>query len=156
MSWRRLGVKVEPGETEHISLRGKRERRPTVLIRVGGWSLSKRAFLLGLLLAVCQLLDGLLTYIGLTLLGVHMEGNVFLRSLMHAYGTAPTLFISKLAAVVCVGILMFQAHQRRWVRPIIALLILIYLALAVIPWTYIISSQHASASRPTLGTDHAP
>ncbi len=147
MSWKRFNIRGVAGETEHISMSGKRERRPTVLIHVGTWSLSKRAFLLGLLLVGCQVLDGLLTYVGLTLLGVHMEGNSFLRSLMVAYGTAPALFVVKLIAVLLAGILMFQAHQRRWVRPMITLLILIYLALAVIPWTYIISSQHAAGSR---------
>lgn len=152
MIWKRVNLRGVPGETEHISISGKRMRRPTVLIHVGTWSLSKRAFLLGLLLAGCQVLDGLLTYVGLSLLGVHMEGNSFLRSLMLAYGTAPALFLVKLFAVLMAGILMFQAHHRRWVRPVITVLILIYLSLAVFPWTYIISQTQATASRDATTT----
>ena len=146
---RGFSFKVVPGETEHITFTGKRLRRPTVLIKVGSWSLSKRAFLLGAILALCQVLDGLLTYVGLSILGVHMEGNAFLRSLMLAYGTAPALFLVKSGAVILAVLLMFKAHQRRWVRPLITILILIYLALAVIPWTYIISSSQAAAREQT-------
>lgn len=133
-----LRFEVVQGETEHITYGGKRVRRPTVLIRVGHLSISKRAFLLGLALILCQALDGVLTWLGLRLLGIHMEGNAFLRELMYAYGTAPVLFIAKLASLICVGFLTFFAHRRRWIRPLIALLIAVYLGLAVIPWTVVI------------------
>ena len=109
------------GETEHIGLDGRRRRNPTVLIRVGTVSFSKQAFLLGTLLGICQLLDGLLTYAGLYLHGTEMEGNGLLRELMHAYGTAPALFLVKSTALVFVVLMTFHAHRRRWVRPLIVL-----------------------------------
>jgi hypothetical protein len=145
-----FGFEIVKGETEHISFSGKRARRPTVLIRVGRLSLSKKAFLLGLTLAICQVLDGLLTYVGLSLLGVHMEGNAFIRTLVIAYGAAPALFMVKLIAILLATLLMFQAHQRRWVRPLIAMLILIYFGLAVVPWTYIISATSARMTSENL------
>lgn len=136
----RFRFKVVEGETEHLTYGGKRIRRPTVLIRVGGLSLSKKAFLLGLTLGFCQLADGVLTYLGLALMGVHMEGNSFLRVLMSAYGKAPVLVAAKLLALSCVVLLTISAHRRRWIRPIIGGLIAVYLGLAVLPWVYLISS----------------
>jgi len=152
MFGKRFGFEIVKGETEHISFSGKRARRATVLIRVGRLSLSKKAFILGATLALCQVLDGLLTYIGLSLLGVHMEANAFIRALIIAYGAAPALFIVKLLALLLATMLMFQAHQRKWVRPLIAGLILIYVGLAVLPWTYIISATSARMTSEQMST----
>lgn len=137
----RLKIEVVKGTTEGISYRGERQRRETVLLKIGRHSISRRAFQLGAFLAVCQLLDGVLTWVGLNLFGLKIEGNSFLKLLMEAYGSFPVLFITKLVALVLVGFLTVYSHRRRWFRPVIALLCLIYLALAVIPWVFIISSQ---------------
>lgn len=137
-----MKFEILKGETEQITYSGKRGRKQTVLIKVGKLSLSRKAFILGSTLICCQILDGLLTYIGLTSLGIHMEGNAFLRVLMHAYGAAPVLFFSKITAIIFVVLLTFQAHKRYWIRPLIFSLIMVYLALAVVPWIYIISSKH--------------
>ena len=136
-----MKFEVSKGETEHVTYSGKRVRRQTVLIKVGSLSLSKKTTLLGLTLVGCQLLDGLLTYIGLSARGIHLEGNAFLRALMEAYGKAPVLFGTKMIAIIFVVLLTFQAHSRRWIRPLIAIMIAIYFVLAVIPWVYIISAM---------------
>lgn len=132
----------------HVSFSGKRVRKPTVLLRVGRRALSKRALSLGLFLAVCQILDGILTYIGLGMAGIEMEGNRLLGSMMYFYGVAPAIFMVKCAALILVGALTFYAHNRPWVRTLIAVAIAIYLVFAVIPWTYIISEGHARAILP--------
>lgn len=138
-----IKFEVVQGETEHISFKGKRTRRPTVLMRVktrgGSVTLSRKAFVLGIALGGCQVVDGILTYLGLRLLGIHMEGNGMLRELMHAYGMVPALFIAKLTALMLAGVLMFHAHRRKWIRPIIFALVITYLTLAVVPWLFIIS-----------------
>lgn len=149
--WPGMKFEVLEGETEHITYSGKRVRRQTVFIRVGKLSLSRKAAVLGAVLIGCQILDGLLTYIGLSAMGVHMEGNAFLRVLMEAYGRAPVLFASKIIAIIFVVLLTFEAHRRRWIRPLIFTMILIYLALAVGPWIYIISSKRDVAA--TTGAD---
>lgn len=138
-----MKFEVVDGETEHVSFDGKRKRNPTVLIRVGRVSFSKQALTLGAVLVICQIFDGFLTYLGLRIHGTEMEGNNFLRNLMEAYGTAPALAIIKLSAIALVVLLTFHAHKRKWVRPIIFLLAAVYLALAVVPWVYIISSHVA-------------
>jgi hypothetical protein len=144
----RISFEVVNGETEHVTVSGRRVRRPTVLIRVGRWNLSKRAALLGAALALLQVLDGVLTYFGLYLMGIQMEGNVFLRDLMLAYGKAPVLVVAKFGAILCVFILTLSAHRRRWMRPVIGLFIAVYLILAVIPWIAIIAGQRGATSAP--------
>ena len=133
---------VVHGETEHISFRGVRTRRPTVLMkvqtRVGTLTLSKKVAILGCALMTLQIMDGALTYLGLKLLGVQMEGNSVLRGVIQMYGIAPALFIAKGAALVGVGVLMSAAHRRKWVRPIIFALCAVYTTLAVVPWLVIL------------------
>ncbi len=139
-----MKFEVVKGETEHITLDGRRVRNPTTLIRVGQVSLSKRALILGGALVLCQIFDGALTYLGLHLLGVEMEGNKFLRELMNAYGTWFILVIIKMIAIGLVVLLTFHAHKRRWIRPLILILVLVYTCLAVVPWVYIISDHVAN------------
>ena len=138
-----MRFEVVKSETEHITLDGRRVRNPTVIIRVGQVSLSKRALILGGSLVLCQIFDGALTYLGLQLLGVEMEGNRFLRELMNAYGTWFILVVIKMIAIGLVVLLTFHAHKRRWIRPLILILVLVYTCLAVVPWVYIISDHVA-------------
>jgi uncharacterized membrane protein len=131
---------IVSGETEHVSLNGSRRRNATILMRVQTpgrtVSLSLKAVLLGIVLGVCQLLDGVLTYTGLRSLGIKMEGNSLLQELMHAYGLVIPLFIAKLLAIVGVVTLVCAAHRRKWIRPMIVALSAMYLALAVVPWSF--------------------
>lgn len=152
MRFRLPTIKIVPGETDHISMSGKVTRRPTILIQIGKQSLSKKAFIIGTALALCQLLDGLLTYIGLSLLGIHMEGNGFMRSLMYYYGMAPALFFVKLFAMAIAIGLALHSHNRRWMRPVLIGIVAFYLILAVVPWTIIISKElmPSSESREDL------
>ena len=57
----KLRFEVIKGETEHITFSGRRVRNPTVLIMMGGRSLSRKAFVLGMALVLCQIFDGILT-----------------------------------------------------------------------------------------------
>lgn len=141
MTQKKFNFEVVEGVTEGISYTGKRQRRRTVLLKLGNHSISLKAFKLGLILGVFQILDGLLTYVGLNLMGVGMEGNAFLRSLVHAYGSFLALFVTKTVALALVITLTLFAHKRKWIRPIIFVLCLIYLTLAVMPWVYIISTE---------------
>ncbi len=144
-SVRGVQFEIVHNEITHIAFNGRRQRHPTVLIRVGGRSLSKKAFLLGAALVVCQILDGLLTYIGLSFT-TNMEGNRFLSLLMEMYGVAPALMIVKCLAVVLVVVLTWHAHRRRWMRPVIFCLIALYFVLAIVPWTGLISHANASGN----------
>lgn len=150
--FKRIGVQIKPGETEQFTFRGERVRKRTILVALGSRVISKQALELGIVLIICQVLDGLLTYAGLSLLGVQMEGNNLLRELMHVYGLAPTIFVAKSLAIILAIVLMLHSHARRWIRPVIALLVIIYLALAVVPWTYIISEEKALRAQDSAAT----
>jgi len=129
-----MKFKIVRGETEHITIRGSRVRNPTVLLQLGGFSVSRKAIALGSLLVALQVLDGILTFFGVAVFGVAMEGNSFLRSLVEEYGAARALFFVKTITIGFVIFLTFRAHRRRWVRPIIGALIATYVVLAVLPW----------------------
>jgi uncharacterized membrane protein len=101
-------------------------------------SLSKRAFLLGMTLIVCQILDGILTYFGLRLLGFQAEGNGLLRNLIQMYGAVPALFVTKMVTLISVATLTIAAHRRKWIRPIIFSLCAVYITLAIVPWVLVL------------------
>ena len=84
------------------------------------------AFVLFLIAQAC---DGVLTYVGVTVYGVHMEGNPLISWLMAALGEGPALASAKLMAVGFGMALHLSAVHR-----IIALLTAFYMAVAVVPW----------------------
>ncbi len=136
-------ISFEHGDTEHITFSGERLRKRTILMRVGKLSLSKKAFILGAGLIICQVLDGVLTFYGLQIFGVQNEGNQLLRFLIEQYGSSPVLLIAKSIAISLAIFLMLDSHKRVWLRPVVALLFGIYVTLAILPWSYLISRHHA-------------
>jgi uncharacterized membrane protein len=76
-----------------------------------------------------QVLDGLLTYIGVSLLGVEMEANVLLARSMAAIGTPGTLIAAKLIACACGYVL----YRTAWHRPL-AITAGLSVGVAVVPW----------------------
>ncbi len=87
-----------------------------------------------------QVLDGILTYVGITLLGSDVEANVLLRTWMDLIGTPATLVGAKLMACACGGVLYYTA----WHRPL-AITAGLYIGVAVIPWCAVLA--HAVAVR---------
>jgi Domain of unknown function (DUF5658) len=83
------------------------------------------------LFLVAQVLDAILTYLGLTI-GLS-EGNPLVAySLQHA-GVGPGLTMAKLVAVACsMGLHLLGLHR------VLALLTVMYFSLAILPWTYLL------------------
>jgi hypothetical protein len=81
------------------------------------------------LFLLAQALDGALTYVGVTLLGLHMEANPVLAWLMSAMGCGPALAGAKLVASGF-GIILHLAAVHRAVAGLTAF----YMAVAVVPW----------------------
>lgn len=81
------------------------------------------------LFLVMQALDGALTYVGVTVMGLHMEANPVLSWMMEAMGCAAALTSAKLVASV-LGIVLHLSSVHR----IVAALAVFYLAVAVLPW----------------------
>ena len=82
---------------------------------------------------LAQALDGVLTYVGVSTLGLRMEGNPFVGWLMSSMGEAAGLATAKLAA----GFFGVALHLSA-VHKTVALLTVFYVAVAVAPWVAIL------------------
>jgi len=85
---------------------------------------------------VVQCLDGIFTYLGVSIWGPAIEANPLISSAMAVAGPIPGLAGAKLVAIAF-GIVL---HLRR-VHNVVALLTLIYLTVAVLPWTALFLAQ---------------
>jgi hypothetical protein len=99
------------------------------LTRFGNWAI--------VLFLVTQALDGVFTYVGLTVYGPAIEANPLLGWLMHAFGAGPALAGAKLTAAGLGIILHLVAVHRA-----VALLTLLYACAAILPWTHLLFLQH--------------
>jgi len=79
---------------------------------------------------VVQMLDGVLTYLGVSLWGPHVEANPIIGSMMTVAGPASGLAGAKLLAIAF-GIAL---HRRR-LHTLVAVLTIVYVAVAILPWT---------------------
>jgi uncharacterized protein DUF5658 len=79
---------------------------------------------------IVQCLDGVLTYLGVSIWGPDIEANPLISSVMAWAGPIPGLTGAKLVAIGF-GIIL---HLRR-VHNLVALLTLVYLTVAILPWT---------------------
>jgi hypothetical protein len=78
---------------------------------------------------IVQCLDGVLTYHGVSIWGPDIEANPLISSAIALAGPIPGLAGAKLVAIGF-GIML---HLRR-VHNVVALLTLVYLAVAILPW----------------------
>jgi hypothetical protein len=89
--------------------------------------------LLGFVLVQC--LDGIFTYLGVSIWGPGIEANPIISSAVQVAGLGTGLAGAKLLAVGCGMIL----HLCR-IHTIVALLTGIYFAFAILPWSYLFLS----------------
>lgn len=123
-------------------------KRPTVCIQVPlpkhaaiVFEIEKpsRDFLaLGAFLISLQVFDGLLTSKGMARFSIQAEGNAILRFLMKEYGVECALIGAKIFAIGACVFITAVARRILWVKSVIALLSVIYLCFAIIPWIYIL------------------
>jgi hypothetical protein len=76
-----------------------------------------------------QVLDGMFTYLGVTIWGLHIEANPLISSAVAYAGLGGAVVGAKMAAILF-GILL---HVRR-VHSLVALLTAFYLVVAILPW----------------------
>ena len=84
---------------------------------------------------VAQYLDGIFTYVGVTAFGNGIEANPLIAALMIHLGHGPALLVAKTIA----GALGIALHLRG-VHAAVAVLVLFYIATAVLPWIAILFS----------------
>ncbi|MEW6267693.1 MAG: DUF5658 family protein [Thermodesulfobacteriota bacterium] len=86
--------------------------------------------------AALQVLDGYVT--GLGVARGFVEGNPLVRWSMESLGQAPGLIAVKLLALAFLYLLYRRGHHRL-VEPGLAYLAVVYLTMAVIPWTVVLA-----------------
>lgn len=91
------------------------------------------ASVLGVFLAA-QVFDGLLTYRGVSTLGVAAEANLLLATSIEAIGAARALVSAKLLASAC-GYILFCGGFHR----LLAVAAGLYLGVAIFPWLTILA-----------------
>jgi len=82
---------------------------------------------------IAQASDGVLTYVGVSTYGLHMEANPLIGWLMTVLGEGAALATAK-AAAVGFGIALHLSAVHRAV----AVLAVVYLTVAVVPWLAIL------------------
>ena len=102
---------------------------------------SSSIFWLGTILCIVQILDGVLTGLGMHYFGTHMEGNPILRNLFETIGFIPALIIVKLSAILIVIALCISAKKLQWIEKALKMVTVFYVTAALIPWTYILVAR---------------
>jgi uncharacterized protein DUF5658 len=88
------------------------------------------------LFLLAQALDGIFTYLGIAAFGLS-EGNPLIAYSFRHAGVGPGLTMAKLLAVSCSMLLhLLEMHRT------LGLLTLLYLSLAILPWSYLIFLAH--------------
>ena len=85
-----------------------------------------------LLFLVAQVLDGTFTYLGVSAFGLS-EGNPIIAYYIKHHGVGPSVTVAKLLAVGCSMVLHLLGLHRT-----LGFLTLMYLSMAVLPWTYLL------------------
>lgn len=106
-----------------------------------GFSTSQEMLFLGVLMIVIQLVDGLLTGIGVYKFGIDIEGNTLVKSLMYQIGYLNALVFVKTLSISVVLILMSLSEKVLWIPKAMKATIGIYILFAILPWGFLLS-QH--------------
>ena len=125
---------LQTPRTLHL-VRGSRLNTPR---STAAASLPTEIVTLGIILATLQVLDGILTGIGMAQYGTSMEGNLLLRTLMPAIGYVPALLLVKGGSIALIALLCYQPSKISWLKPALYGVMGIYSVGAVVPWTYIL------------------
>ena len=86
-----------------------------------------------LMFLLAQMLDGVLTYVGVSVYGAHIEGNPLIGWMMATMGQGAGLATAKVTA----GFFGIALHLSA-VHKAVAALTVFYLAVAVVPWVAVL------------------
>ncbi len=98
---------------------------------------SQETINLGILLAIAQTLDAILTMTGVAHFGTNIEANTFLQSLMHHFDPYLVLASIKMGAIAIVITLVYISHHVWWICKAMGFVSGLYLGSAILPWLYV-------------------
>jgi uncharacterized membrane protein len=103
--------------------------RLRVLLHRTGAERSRFGDTVIVLFLLAQAADGVMTYVGVTTLGVHLEANPLLASLMTLFGQGTAVAGAKLVASgLGISLHLLGVHR------VLAVLTGVYIVAAVLPW----------------------
>jgi len=92
-------------------------------------------------LVVIQFFDGLFTLIGVQRYGLEIEANPIMRESMSYFGSVPTMVFIKACCMLIIIHLVIISKQIHWIKTALNAVACIYMLLAILPWTLILSSS---------------
>ena len=102
---------------------------------------TREVLILGGILALLQVMDGVLTAIGVGHFGHASEANLAIRYLMDLWGHIPALVVVKGFAICVVGALIFLSRHVAWIPQAMKAVIALYMGAAIIPWTGVLVTK---------------
>lgn len=115
---------------------------PSGLIeRVRALTPVRETVALGAILAVLQILDGVLTALGVHYFGLGAEANPFIRNLMVLMGPNTALVLLKSLALAIIATLCAMSSSVRWLPLALRCIIVLYIVAAVVPWSAILLAK---------------
>lgn len=103
---------------------------------------NARLHILSIFFGLLQIADGVLTYIGVTHLGISAEGNPLVRFFINLLGPFSGLFFVKAIGLIVIYTICFRCitlEDRNWLQNFLVSMIAFYLIFAIIPWVYVLS-----------------
>lgn len=94
---------------------------------------------IALTLAFLQILDGILTGVGVMSFGPEIEANRFIRLLIESWGVIPALLTVKIFALGIIVALCTMVPRVAWLASAMKMIIVLYIFAAIIPWTMILT-----------------
>jgi len=103
---------------------------------------NTRLYILSIFFGLLQIADGVLTYIGVTRLGISAEGNPLVGYFIRLLGPFQGLFFVKTIGIIVIfiiGVRCIRAEDRKWLHNFLVSMIGFYVTFAIIPWVYVLS-----------------
>lgn len=104
-------------------------------------AIPREILVLGAILALLQILDGVLTAIGVAHLGTEVEGNTLIRFLMEHLGYIPALVLIKTVALMVITGICVLSSKVQWLGFAMKAVICIYVGAAIVPWAFVIAKN---------------
>jgi len=86
------------------------------------------------------LVDGVMTYIGISHTSTSYEANILVRRCMDLLGVGAGLILSKMLSIFSLCFLWYYKKEIIWIFSAIKGLVFVYLSFAIIPWAYILTN----------------
>lgn len=98
-----------------------------------------RAFIALITLIAFQILDGILTYTGVSIHGNTLEGNPIVYNLIENYGQLFGVTIAKAFTVLAILFLWRLKDKVKWIPKSLEIMGLYYFFFAIVPWGIILT-----------------